>query len=83
VDPVLDLPLLPSESGSAANRTWDLWVCSQVLWLLAHRGGRYGDSFTFYLYFHSGIFFFTLSIYGRTRCNLGHQGSAEETYLRL
>jgi hypothetical protein len=38
VDPVPD-PLLLRKSGSAGNRTQDLWVSSQKLWLLDHRGG--------------------------------------------
>jgi hypothetical protein len=36
VDPVPD-SLLLRKSGSAANRTWDLWICSQELWPLDHR----------------------------------------------
>jgi hypothetical protein len=39
VDPVPD-PLLLRKSGSAENRTRDLWICSQKLWPLDHRGGR-------------------------------------------
>jgi hypothetical protein len=39
VDPVRD-PLLLRKSGSAGNRTRDLWICSQELWTLGHRGGR-------------------------------------------
>jgi hypothetical protein len=38
VDPVLDLLLL-IKSGSGGNRTRDLWVCSQEVWPLGHRGG--------------------------------------------
>jgi hypothetical protein len=38
VDPVPD-PLL-RKSGSAGNRTRNLWICSQELWALDHRGGR-------------------------------------------
>jgi hypothetical protein len=38
VDPVPD-PLLHRKSGSAGNRTRDLWICSQELWLLDHRRG--------------------------------------------
>jgi hypothetical protein len=38
VDPFPD-PLLLRKSGSAVNRTRDLWICSQKLWLLDHRGG--------------------------------------------
>jgi hypothetical protein len=38
VDPVPD-PLLLRKSGRPGNRTWDLWICSQELWLLDHRGG--------------------------------------------
>jgi hypothetical protein len=34
-------PLFLRKSGSAGNRTWDLWICSQELRLLGHRGGRY------------------------------------------
>jgi hypothetical protein len=39
VNPIPD-PLLLRKSGSAGNRTQDLWICSQKLWLLDHRGGR-------------------------------------------
>jgi hypothetical protein len=38
VDPVPD-PLLLRKCGSAGNRTRDLWVSSQELWLLDQRGG--------------------------------------------
>jgi hypothetical protein len=38
VDPVPDLLLL-GKSGSAGNRTQDLWICGQELWPLEHRGG--------------------------------------------
>jgi hypothetical protein len=38
VDPVPD-SLLLRKSGSARNRTRDLWICSQELWPLDHRGG--------------------------------------------
>jgi hypothetical protein len=38
VDPVPD-PLLLKNSGSAKNRTRDLWICIQELWPLDHRGG--------------------------------------------
>jgi hypothetical protein len=37
VDPVPD-PLLLRKSGSAGNRTLDLWICSHKLWPLDHRG---------------------------------------------
>jgi hypothetical protein len=33
-------PLLLRKSGSAGNRTRDLWICSQELWPLDHRGGQ-------------------------------------------
>jgi hypothetical protein len=36
VNPVPD-PLLLRKSGSAVNRTWDIWICSQELWPLDHR----------------------------------------------
>jgi hypothetical protein len=39
VDPVPDL-LLPRKSGSTGNRTWNLWICSQELCPLDHRGGH-------------------------------------------
>jgi hypothetical protein len=32
--------LLLRKSGSAGNRTWDLWVCSQELWPLDYRCGQ-------------------------------------------
>jgi hypothetical protein len=38
VDPVPD-PLLLRKSGIARNRTRDLWIRSQELWPLDHRGG--------------------------------------------
>jgi hypothetical protein len=38
VDPVPD-PLLLRKSGSGGNRTRDLWVSSQELLSLDHRGG--------------------------------------------
>jgi hypothetical protein len=38
VDPVSD-PLLLRKSGRVGNRTRDLWICSQKLWPLDHRGG--------------------------------------------
>jgi hypothetical protein len=37
VGPVPD-PLLLRKFGSAGNRTRDLWICSQELWPLDHRG---------------------------------------------
>jgi hypothetical protein len=42
VDRVPD-PLLFRKSGRAGNRTQDLWICSQELWSLDHRGGRYSS----------------------------------------
>jgi hypothetical protein len=39
VDPVPD-PLISRKPGSAGNRTRDLWVSSQEVWTLDHRGGR-------------------------------------------
>jgi hypothetical protein len=39
VDPVPD-PLLLRKSGSDGNRTRYLWICSQELWPLDHRGGH-------------------------------------------
>jgi hypothetical protein len=42
VDPVPD-PLLLRKFGSAGNRTRDLWICSQELQSLDHRGGQYCD----------------------------------------
>jgi hypothetical protein len=38
VDPVPD-PLLLRKSDSAGNRARNLWICSQELWSLDHRGG--------------------------------------------
>jgi hypothetical protein len=40
VDPVPD-PLLLRKSGSARDRTRDLWICSQELWPLDHREDDY------------------------------------------
>jgi hypothetical protein len=40
VDLVPD-PLLLRNSGSAGNRTRDLWICSQWLWPLDHRDGQF------------------------------------------
>jgi hypothetical protein len=47
VDPVPD-PLLFRKSGSAGNRTQDLWVISQELRPLDHRGGRLEQYQTIY-----------------------------------
>jgi hypothetical protein len=38
VDPVPDSLL--RQFGSTGNRTRDLWICSQELWTLDHRGGQ-------------------------------------------
>jgi hypothetical protein len=40
VDHVPD-PLLLTKSGSAENRTRDIWFCSQELWPIDHRGGPF------------------------------------------
>jgi hypothetical protein len=40
VDAVPD-PLLLRKSGSAGNRTRNLWICSQELWPQDHRGGNF------------------------------------------
>jgi hypothetical protein len=40
VDTVPD-PLLLRKSGGAGNRTLDLWIYSQELWPLDHRGGSH------------------------------------------
>jgi hypothetical protein len=40
VDHVPD-PLLLRKSCRAGNWTRDLWICSQEIWPLAHRGGRF------------------------------------------
>jgi hypothetical protein len=37
MDPIPD-PLLLRKSGNAWNRTRDLWICSQEVWPLHHRG---------------------------------------------
>jgi hypothetical protein len=34
----ISYPLILRKCGSAKNRTWDLWVCSQEFWPLDHRG---------------------------------------------
>jgi hypothetical protein len=39
VNPVPD-PLFLRKSGSTGNETQDLWICSQELWPLDHRGGQ-------------------------------------------
>jgi hypothetical protein len=39
VDPVPD-PLLLRKSGSAGNQTRELWICSQEVGPLDHRGSR-------------------------------------------
>jgi hypothetical protein len=39
VDPVPD-PLLLRTSDNAGNLTWDVWICSQKLGPLDHRGGE-------------------------------------------
>jgi hypothetical protein len=44
-DPVPD-PLSLRKSGSAGNRIRDLWIISQELWPLDHRGGRGSQTLT-------------------------------------
>jgi hypothetical protein len=44
VDPVTDL-LLVRKSSSPGNPTRDLWICSQKLWPLDHRGGLTVNNF--------------------------------------
>jgi hypothetical protein len=39
VDPIPD-PLLLRKYGSSGNRTQSIWICSQKLWILDHRGGH-------------------------------------------
>jgi hypothetical protein len=34
-------PILLRKSGSPGYRTGNLWICSQELWPLDHRGGRF------------------------------------------
>jgi hypothetical protein len=48
VDPVPD-PLLLRKSSSAGNRTRGLWICSQEVWPLNHRGGLTYSSTRIYL----------------------------------
>jgi hypothetical protein len=33
------LTISQKKTGSAGNRTWDLWICSHELWPLDHKGG--------------------------------------------
>jgi hypothetical protein len=47
VDPVPD-PLLLRKCGRAGNRTRDLWICSQKLWPLDHRGSQRIVTISFY-----------------------------------
>jgi hypothetical protein len=49
VDPDSD-PLLLRKSGSAGNRTWDLYIWSQELRPLDHRGGLFSIEVTFILF---------------------------------
>jgi hypothetical protein len=42
MDPVQD-PLLLRKCGSSGNRTRNLWICSQELRPLDHRGGHKND----------------------------------------
>jgi hypothetical protein len=43
VDSVPD-PLLIRKSGSARNRTQDLWIRKQELWPLDHRAGHFNEN---------------------------------------
>jgi hypothetical protein len=52
VNPVPD-PLLLIKSGSAWNQTRDLWICSQELWPLDHRGGQLWFILKIYAFFFS------------------------------
>jgi hypothetical protein len=53
VDPVPDKMLL-RKCGSAGNWTQDLWVSSQELWPLDHRGGHCEERISFFI-FLSGL----------------------------
>jgi hypothetical protein len=55
VDPIPD-PILLRKSGSAGNRTRDLWICSQELWPLDHRGCPFTREFIYY-FNHSLIYY--------------------------
>jgi hypothetical protein len=56
VDPVPD-PLLLRKSVRAGNRNRDLWICSQKLWPLDHRGGLLHYYCYVYVDLHIGLRF--------------------------
>jgi hypothetical protein len=60
VDPAPGPPLL-RKSGSAGNRTWDLWICSQELWPLDHIGGDGHTHVTLEELFGSSFFIRSMS----------------------
>jgi hypothetical protein len=66
--------------GSAGNRTRYLWICSQELWPLDHRGGPYPqETKQIRQVFLHNVLRYT-AIYGLpkllecVRCDLGHEG---------
>jgi hypothetical protein len=58
VDPVPD-PLFLRKSGSAGNRTRNLWIFSRKLWPLDHRGGQLNNIFNYCIYKWDGLAYFS------------------------
>jgi hypothetical protein len=76
VDPVPD-PLFLRKSGSAGNQTWDLWICSQELWPLDHRGGQ---TYMYYVYWNVFISVQAVCLYLSSelpikKCDKNYRGS--------
>jgi hypothetical protein len=65
VDPVPD-PLLLRKSDRVGNRTRALWICSQKLWPLDHRGGPFREEKTCKSFNNSRSPIFTITILSRT-----------------
>jgi hypothetical protein len=81
VDPVPNPPLL-RKSGSAGNRTQDIWICSQELRPLDHRGGHKYKI----IIKQAGVFFITdisLKVCTNAYCILCNHSSLESLAIHL
>jgi hypothetical protein len=70
-NPVPDTILL-RKSGSAGNRTRDLWICSQEIWPLDYRGGHFCNKF---------FKFYVQSMFNI--CRWGWSLNVEQTFLSV
>jgi hypothetical protein len=80
VDPVPD-PLLLRKYGKVGNRTQDLWLCSQKLWPLDHRGAAIQYSLTTFDFLNRAYNKSTLAIMSGRWQSIMHNRSTRLIYL--